>query len=192
MKWRNWPSKFGVYDCVNCLLRQKSSKLHHLWFNFRSKTFTVYLKHINNYDFAKISKSKKNDPHRYFQPYLHLRSCTEASHFDRMDLIFCSKSMQSDLKTPRTFLKISIFTLCEERCAIIGSFSFKKVSVVKEQTYNFFRPYNKNNLLSRLIKATIPPDNSLEHLYLNNNKIIIKVGQSPVDKRNTIDNVWIE
>ena len=78
-------------------------------------------------------------------------------------------------------------------CNLLGAFYLKKnVSVGKEQTYNFFLPYNKNNLLSRLIKATIPPDNSLEHLYLNNNKIIIKVGQSPVDKRNTIDNVWIE
>ncbi len=33
----------------------------------------------------KSQNHKKIDPHRYFQPYLNLRSCTEASHFDRMD-----------------------------------------------------------------------------------------------------------
>ncbi len=87
MKWRNKLSKFAVYHWVNWILNKKSSKLHQLHFKFWSKTFTVYLKHIKKLWFCKNRKIAKNDPHRYFRPYLHLRSRTEASHFDRMDHI---------------------------------------------------------------------------------------------------------
>ncbi len=66
IEWRNWLLKFGVYHCVNCQLVQKSSKFHHLGFKFLSKPFTVQLKHKNNYDFAKISKSKKITPTHIF------------------------------------------------------------------------------------------------------------------------------
>ncbi len=36
-------------------------------------------------------KIKKNDPQMYFQPYLHLRSCTEASHFDHIHVLIWSQ-----------------------------------------------------------------------------------------------------
>ena len=56
-----------------------------------SKPLTVDLYHKNNYDFEKkkkkISNLTKITPKGIFQPYLHFGSCTEASHFDRMDNI---------------------------------------------------------------------------------------------------------
>ena len=80
MKWRNRLSKFWVYHWFNSQLGQKSSKLHHLGFKFWPKTFTQHFKHIEIW-FCKNLKITKNHPHRYFQPYLRLRSCTEASHW---------------------------------------------------------------------------------------------------------------
>ncbi len=62
LKWRNQLSKFAIYHWVNGQLGQKSSKLHHLGFKCQSKTFTVYLKDVKNYDFAEISKSNKMTP----------------------------------------------------------------------------------------------------------------------------------
>ena len=84
MEWRNRLSKFGVNHWVNDQAGQKSSKLHHLFFKFGSKTFSVHSKHTNNYDLAKIWKPKKSSS-QVFKPYLHLGSCTEASHLDGMD-----------------------------------------------------------------------------------------------------------
>ena len=54
-----WAFRMWVYQWVNCQLCQILSKLHHLCFRFWSKAFTVHLKHIDNNDFAKISKLQK-------------------------------------------------------------------------------------------------------------------------------------
>ncbi len=62
---------FGVYHWVNQYsianwVRNHQNFRLQIWF----KTFTVHLKHINNYDFAKISNQILKKLHRYFQPYL--------------------------------------------------------------------------------------------------------------------------
>ena len=58
-----------------------------------SKTLSVHLKHINNYDLLKSQNFKKKSPHGYFQLYLHSGSCTEASHFNRMGHIMTSDDL---------------------------------------------------------------------------------------------------
>ncbi len=52
------------------------------------KSFTVIFKIHLQLWICKNLNIEKNYPHKYFQPYLHLRSCTEASHFDRIDHIY--------------------------------------------------------------------------------------------------------
>ncbi len=76
MKWRNWLLKFGVYQRVNCQLRQKSHKITPP----RLQILTVHLQHKTIMILQKSQDRKK----KYFQPYLHLGSTRDASHFDRM------------------------------------------------------------------------------------------------------------
>ena len=83
MKWRNWLSKFGVYQ----MLDQLSFRLDIIKITpFR---WTLLIKF---YAFKTCKQLWKKLPQKYFQLYLHIwvlhrsfGSCTEVSHFDRMD-----------------------------------------------------------------------------------------------------------
>ncbi len=56
MKWRNRLQSFGFIIKGQLPIGPESSNLHHLGFKFCLKTLTVYLKHNNTHDFAKILK----------------------------------------------------------------------------------------------------------------------------------------
>ena len=92
MKWRNWPSKFGfmIGLITNWAIGPEISKFHHLGFKFRSKTFTVHLKHIiiMNLWFCKNPKIKISHPPYLFSALSPFGSCTEVSHFDTMGHIW--------------------------------------------------------------------------------------------------------
>ena len=86
-------------------LRQKSPKLHHLDFKFWSKTFTVDLQHIT---IIFVNKG-------FFQSYLHLGSCTEVSHFNRMDLQCCFHHMAPLILLPVLRKYEKIIVVCHNK-----------------------------------------------------------------------------